>query len=174
MKSLIVYDTRHGTSKEVAERIAAAIREKGAEAELLDLRARGAKAAPLGAYDEVVIGAPFYMVQWSKRAAAFAKAREAELATKRLGLFAVGSNAELGVEAAKSALPAALAAKIADAAYVGGRVEYQRLGAFERFIVKLVSGAAESSSTLDLGAAEALGAAIGASLAAKGGSDEKR
>jgi menaquinone-dependent protoporphyrinogen oxidase len=170
MKSLIVYDTKHGTSKEVAERIAASIREKGVEVELLDLRERGAAAAPLESYDAVVLGAPFYMTQWSKRATAFAAAREAELAEKRFGLFAVGSTPELGVEAAKAALPAALASKVAEAAYVGGRFDYPSLGAFERFIVKMVSGKAESSSTLDLAAAEALGASIGAALASKGDS----
>ena len=170
MKSLIVYDTKHGTAKEVALRIAQAIRVKGAEAELLDLRTRGAAAVALEGYGAVVIGAPFYMGQWSKRAASFAEARESELAGKTLGLFVVGSNAALGVEAAKTALPEVLARKITDAVYVGGRLEYEKLGSFERLIVKMVSGKAQSSSTLDLAAADALGGAIGADLVSTGGS----
>lgn len=160
MKSLIVYDTRHGTSRAVAERIAAAMEAAGGEADLLDLSARGAAAkggaaaGSLSGYDAVAIGAPFYMGQWSRRAAAFAKAREAELAGKRLGLFALGSDAELGVEAAKAALPASLAGALAAAAYIGGSIRVAGLGRFERFIVKMVSGKAEDSSNLDLAAAD--------------------
>ena len=149
MKTLIVYDTKHGTSEEVAGRIAAAVKAKGGEAQLLDLRKKGSAAASLSAYDVVAIGGPFYMNSWSKRARAFASAREAELMKKKLGVFAIGSNLELGDKAAKAALPASLGCAIVASAYLGGRVEIDSLSGFERFIIKTVAGKAESYSTLD-------------------------
>jgi menaquinone-dependent protoporphyrinogen IX oxidase len=167
MKSLIVYDTKHGASAEVAERIAKAIQGKGGETELLDLREKGAAAAPLGAYDAVVLGGPYYMGTWSKRAKAFAARREADLSGKVLGLFSVGSNAELGDKAAIASLPASLRAAVTASAYVGGRLVFRELGSFERFIVKKVGGSEEDSSTLDLSKAEALGAELAAIAAAK-------
>jgi Flavodoxin len=160
MKSLIVYDTKHGTSREVAERIARAIREQGAEAELLELGSAGAGQRSVAGYDAVAIGAPFYMGQWSRKAVAFATSREAELAGKKLALFAVGANPELGVAAAKAALPAALADEIVASAYMGGRVRMKELGLFERIITRMVSGKSEDSSSLDLAAAESLGRSI--------------
>jgi menaquinone-dependent protoporphyrinogen oxidase len=167
MKVLVVYDTKHGSSAEVAERIAKAIRDKGGEADSLDLRGKGAKSARLQDYDAVALGGPFYMGMWSRRAKAFASAREAELADKLLGLFAIGNNAELGDAAAKAALPAALSDALVATAYVGGRLEYDRLGRFERFIIRKVTGRAESASTLDLNKAEAFGEAMYAAHGAK-------
>jgi menaquinone-dependent protoporphyrinogen IX oxidase len=160
MKILLVFDTKHGTSEEAAGRIAAAVKARGGEAQLLDLRKKGAAAASLSGYDAVALGAPFYMGSWSKRARSFASAREAELLGKRLGVFAVGSNAELGDKAAIATLPAALASKVSASAYLGGRFDMDRLNGFERFIVKMVGGKAESSSTLDFGPVEAFAEAL--------------
>jgi menaquinone-dependent protoporphyrinogen oxidase len=160
MKSLIVFDTKHGATEEIARRIAQAVRGHGGEADLLDLRSEGSSALSLDAYRSVALGAPFYMGRWSKRARAFAAVNQGELAEKRLALFAVGSDAKLGDVAAKAALPGAIADKIAFSAYFGGRFDFNRLGALERFIVKKVTGKAESSSTLDLDATEAFGAKL--------------
>jgi menaquinone-dependent protoporphyrinogen IX oxidase len=160
MRALIVFDSKHGTSEEVAARVVATVKAKGGQAELLDLRQRGAKAAPLAAYDAVALGGPFYMGGWSKRARAFASAREAELMKKKLGVFAIGSNAELGDKAAIAALPASLGSAIVASAYLGGKTDIAGLSGFERFIVKMVSGKAESSSTLDLGPVEGFASAL--------------
>ena len=72
MKALIVFDTKHGATEEVAGKIAQAVRDKGNEADLLDLRKKESFSLSLEAYDAVALGAPFYMGQWSKRARAFA------------------------------------------------------------------------------------------------------
>ena len=167
MKILIVFDTKHGTTLKVATRIADALKAKGTEAELRDLRAKGAAAASLAGYDAVVLGGPFYMGMWSKRARAFAAGRETELAAAGLALFAIGSNAELGDKAAKAALPGTLASGISLSAYFGGSLDYDALGPLERFIVKKVSGKAESSSTLDLAAVDAFAVSLASAKSAK-------
>ena len=168
MKTLIVYDSKHGTTEEVAKSIATAVKVGGGGAvSLLNLRTQGAVKFSLADYDSVALGAPFYMGRWSRRALAFASAYEATLALKALGVFAVGSNAELGDKAAVAALPSSLATAVSASAYFGGRFDYARLGFFERLIVKAVSGKAESSSTLDMRPAEGFGKTLAA--AAKGG-----
>ena len=163
MKTLVVFDTKHGATQEVAGRIAAGVRGEGGEAAILDLRARGASKAALEGYDSVALGGPSYMGRWSRRAAAFAASREAELAGKEVAVFVVGNDKEGGSGPAKAALPQALGSR-ARAAYFGGRLDFPKLSGFERFIIKKVTGKAESSSTLDLEAAEEFGR-----LLAKGG-----
>lgn len=160
MKVLIVYDTKHGTTEEVAGRIADSVKARGGAAELLNLRGRGAASRSIDGYDAVALGAPFYAGRWSRRTLAFASAHEAKLMSKRLGIFAIGADPKLGDTAAKAALPASLSSSVAASAYFGGRFDYARLGFLERLIVKAVSGKAESSSTLDLSPAEAFGTAL--------------
>ena len=160
MKAIIVYDTKHGTSKLVAERVAEAIKGKGGQAELLNLRTQDAP--ELGAYDAIAIGGPFYMGQWSKRARSFASANSAVLAGKAIGLFSVGTNPELDDATARASLPASVAAAVSASAHVGGRIQFKKLCRLEQFIVKKVTGKAEDSSTLDLDAADALGATLAA------------
>ena len=136
MKALIVFDTKHGATEEVAGRIAQAVRVGGSEADLLDLRDKDALTRSLDGYDAVALGGPFYIGQWSKRAKAFASARQSELAGKRLALFAVGADAKLGDVAAKAALPPAVSGSVAFSAYFGGRFDFNGLRPLERFIVK--------------------------------------
>jgi menaquinone-dependent protoporphyrinogen IX oxidase len=157
MKALIVFDSKHGTTAEIACRIAEAVASNGCAADLLDLRKKGSASAPLADYDAVALGGPFYMGTWSKRARSFASARESELAGKAFGLFAVGSNAELGDKAAAAALPASLADSISASAYLGGRFDIDKASTLERFIIKKVTGKAESSSTLDFAPIEGFG-----------------
>jgi menaquinone-dependent protoporphyrinogen IX oxidase len=100
------------------------------------------------------------MGRWSRRARAFASARQGELVAKRVALFAIGANAKLGDAAAKSVLPKALAARVAFSAYFGGRFDFVGMGFLERFVVKKAIGEAASSSALDLEAADAFGAKL--------------
>ncbi len=159
MKTLVVYDTKHGATEEAALKIAEAIRAEGAAAETLDLRTGGAEKRSLAAFSAVALGGPFYMGRWSARAAAFARAREGELAGKRLAVFALGSDEKLGAAQAAARLPPSLAAR-AVTAHFGGRVDLRRLGGFERFVMRVVAGKAESRSTLDLAAASAFGSRL--------------
>ncbi len=163
MKTLVAYDTKHGATEEAAQRIAEAIRAEGAEADLLDLRKAGAEKVPLESFSAVALGGPFYMGRWSSRAAAFARAREGELAAKRFALFALGTDEKLGAAQAAACLPSSLASKVITA-HFGGRVESRRLGLFERLVMRLVAGEADDRSTLDLAFASAFGSRL-----AKGG-----
>jgi menaquinone-dependent protoporphyrinogen oxidase len=86
MNVLVAYASRHGATKEIAERIAAALREAG-----LDAEARSVKdIRDVGAYDAFVIGSAAYMLHWLKEATQFAKRNRAVLAERPVWLFSSG------------------------------------------------------------------------------------
>ena len=64
---LVTYATRYGSTQEVAEAIAATLRENGLEVELQPMR----KVRTLEGYHAVVLGAPLYIGSWHKDAQRF-------------------------------------------------------------------------------------------------------
>jgi menaquinone-dependent protoporphyrinogen oxidase len=83
---LVAYATRSGSTKEVAEAVAAALREAGREADLKPAReVRG-----LEGYRSVVLGAPLYMFRWHKDASGFLSRNREGLMTRPVAVFALG------------------------------------------------------------------------------------
>ena len=66
-KVLVAYASIHGSTREIAEVVAASLQEKGFETELLPARA----VKKLDGYRAVVLGAPLYMFHWHKDARRF-------------------------------------------------------------------------------------------------------
>jgi menaquinone-dependent protoporphyrinogen IX oxidase len=84
---LLVYATRHGSTKEVAEAVAAELRAAGAEVEQA---AAGSAPAPDG-FDAVVIGAPMIM-GWHKEARAYVRKHRAQLALTPFAVFVTAAS----------------------------------------------------------------------------------
>lgn len=61
---LVAYGTKYGATAEIAERIGAALRDAGADAEVR--RAREVRS--LDGYDAVVLGSAVYMARWRRDA----------------------------------------------------------------------------------------------------------
>src|SRR5512139_346122 len=72
---LIGYATRYGSTQEVAEVVAAKLREIGLEVELQPMR----EVRALAGYSAVVLGAPLYMFRWHKDAHRFLDKYQREL-----------------------------------------------------------------------------------------------
>ncbi|HST39536.1 MAG TPA: flavodoxin domain-containing protein [Conexibacter sp.] len=87
---LVVYASRNGATRGVAERIAERIGERG---RLVELRA-AEEVADFSAYDAVVLGSAIYNRAWLPAAAALASANRGSLAGRRVWLFSVGSFAD--------------------------------------------------------------------------------
>ena len=78
MKILIAYASKHGSTREVADVIAAELEPSGLEVEVRPARA----VEDPGAYDAVVLGAPLYMGRWHGDALSFLEPRSSS--TRRL------------------------------------------------------------------------------------------
>lgn len=87
MDVLIAYATKHGSTAQVAEKIAETARQCGAEVVLS--RARAAR-APVSGLDLVVLGAPLYSGRWHHDAHRFLRRHRRELATVAVAVFAMG------------------------------------------------------------------------------------
>ena len=86
MSILVVYATRHGATAGIAERLAAALRRAGLEAEARPVTEVG----DIARYDTFVVGSAAYMTHWLKEATSFVKRHQATLAAHPLWLFSSG------------------------------------------------------------------------------------
>lgn len=86
MNVIVVYASRYGSTKEIAEFIAERLREHGMQTEV---RSVGAAPDP-GDYDAVVIGSAVYMEHWMKEAVEFVRRDRTVLAGRPVWLFSSG------------------------------------------------------------------------------------
>jgi len=83
---LVAYATRYGSTQEVAEAVAATLRERGIAVDIQPMRGvRG-----LEGYRAVVLGAPLYMFRWHKDALQFLTRHRAALSARPVAVFALG------------------------------------------------------------------------------------
>ena len=178
-KVLVVYATRHGSTKETAEGVAEELRAAGAEVELCEA---SSAPAPDG-YDAVVVGAPMIM-GWHKEARRYVRKHRDALARVPFALFvAAASLTEDGLsevrtvpvakdpwlvkqpgDAAKLrrkeryALPSHYLGDILDAcaparpctaAFFAGCLDLTTMNVFEKLFVLLVVGATPGDSRHD-------------------------
>jgi menaquinone-dependent protoporphyrinogen oxidase len=86
MRVLVAYATRHGSTAEIAERIASRLAERGQTADAQPVE----DVASIDGYDAVVLGGAAYMFHWLKPAVTFAKKNRKELAAHPVWLFSSG------------------------------------------------------------------------------------
>jgi menaquinone-dependent protoporphyrinogen oxidase len=83
---LVGYATRSGSTQEVAETIAATLREGGLTVVCQPLK----EVQTLDGYDAVVLGAPLYMFRWHKDAKRFLARQRQALLARPTAVFALG------------------------------------------------------------------------------------
>lgn len=83
---LVAYATKSGSTAEVAEAVADALRKGGHQ---VDLQPAG-KVRNLEGYDAVVLGAPLYMFHWHKDARRFLTRFRKTLESMKIAVFALG------------------------------------------------------------------------------------
>lgn len=86
MSVLVVYASRHGATRGIAERIAAGIRDHG---ELVTLR-DASDDRPVTGFDAYVVGSSVYLGKWEQEATAFVRRNADLLASRPLWFFASG------------------------------------------------------------------------------------
>ena len=108
-KVLVAYASKHGTTREVAEAIAATLREfNHLEVEIED----AARVHDIARYGAVVVGGGLYMGKWHADARQLLKRHRNELAERRLAVFGMGPDSleESKVAESRRQLERALAA----------------------------------------------------------------
>lgn len=83
---LVAYATKYGSTKEVAEAVAATLREHGLEAEFRPAR----EVHSLDGYGAVVLGAALYMGRWHQDARTFLRRHHKALLRLPVAIFALG------------------------------------------------------------------------------------
>jgi menaquinone-dependent protoporphyrinogen oxidase len=95
---LVAYATKHESTHEVAEAVAARLRERGVEAEVRPAR----DVETLDPYGGVVIGGALYMGRWHRDARHFLSNHRDELTGLPLAVFAMGPLTLEGKDVARS------------------------------------------------------------------------
>jgi len=146
---LVGYATRYGSTQEVAEAVAAALREGGLEVDIRLLR----EVRTLAGYSAVVLGAPLFMFRWHKDALRFLSRHREALLERPVAIFALGpvhdpydeqewqdSRAQLDKELAKFPWFTPVALEM-----FGGKYDPAKL----RFPIKQLAGEAPASDLRD-------------------------
>jgi len=161
----IVYTSKHGTTAEVAGRIAQALAEQGVgDARLIDL---GKTPQPdLSSFDAVVVGGPVYRGQPVKQLKTFLTAQADSLRVKPLALFVCG------MEDDPAKLESAIAASFDESLrshacgvwHAGGAFRFDKMGFMAKAIIKKVANTTQSVSKLNDDVPNQIAAAIKAAL----------
>ncbi len=83
---LVAYATRYGSTQEVAETVAATLRERGLAVDIQPMQ----DVRSLDQYRAVVLGAPLYMFHWHKDALHFLARHQDALTQRPVAIFALG------------------------------------------------------------------------------------
>ena len=104
---LVAYGSTRGSTREVAEAVAATLRERGHEVDV----ERAGWVKEIGRYEGVVLGGALYRGRWHRSARRFLKRQRRRLSTVSLAVFAIGPrrNEEVAFERARRQLERALA-----------------------------------------------------------------
>jgi menaquinone-dependent protoporphyrinogen oxidase len=137
MKALIVYGSRGGATKEIAEEIGNVLEQQGFAVTVED--ARRTKGIDVNAFDLVVVGSSVIMTFWKRQAMSFLKRNTKVLAGKSVALFSsglAGNNPATIDDAGKSI--GKVAAKFptirpVSLAYFGGYLDFNSKSRIDRF-----------------------------------------
>jgi menaquinone-dependent protoporphyrinogen oxidase len=161
---LVGYATRYGSTREVAEAVAAALREQGLAVDVQPMR----EVRTLAGYSAVVLGAPLYMFRWHKDARRFLSRHRQALEERPVAVFALGpvhdphdeqewqdSRSQLAKELARFPWFAPVALEL-----FGGRYDPEKL----RFPISLFAGNEPASDLRDWAAIRAWASNFAAEL----------
>lgn len=142
MATLIVYMTSHGCAEKAAEMIRNLM---PGSVTLVNLE--NVEAPPLERFDTVIIGGSIRIGSIQKKIRKFCEKNIGELLTRRTGLFICcmfeGATA---LEQFNSAFPEALRKNSTATGLFGGELEFEKMNAFERMIIKQVVNISEDVS----------------------------
>ena len=122
-KVFVVYGSRHGGTRGIAERIGDTLRTEGLDAEVAAVD----QVTDITAADAFVVGSGVYMGSWLKEAVDYVESNEAALASRPVWFFSSGPLPGPATDKAGDVMAAALGPE--DGPGSGGRKRVAKLGA---------------------------------------------
>lgn len=162
MHVLVAAATRHGATGEIADAIAAGLRNRGLGAD----SAGAADVRSLDGYDAVVLGSAVYMGRWLAPAREFATRHGPRLAELPVWLFSSGPVGAAAAETPAEIEGLAGALRARGHVVLAGRLARERLGPAERIAVRVVH--APFGDSRDWEAVDAFAGEIAAGVAHDG------
>jgi menaquinone-dependent protoporphyrinogen oxidase len=148
---LVAFATRYDSTREVAEAVAAELREAGREVAIQPAQ----KVAALNGYRAIVLGAPLYLGSWHKNALSLLARHQETLQGLRVAVFALGPlhNEQKERQEARAQLEKALAgfpwlAPLSSEVFCG-RYEPAKLRFGDRLIARLPASPLHDVPTTD-------------------------
>jgi menaquinone-dependent protoporphyrinogen oxidase len=139
MTVLVTAASKHGATREIAERIAGALDRDGVPAEFVDIDEIG----DVSSYEAYVVGSGLYLGNWLKGARRFIEANAEVLAGRPTWLFASGSVVgDPPVAEDPDALRPGLADRLVETTHArehklfAGKLDTSKLGPLERVAVR--------------------------------------
>jgi len=142
MKTLILYATKYGAAREIAQKIAGII--DGSE--IRDLKEGGIP--PLSEYDCVIVGSSIYVGKIRKEARTFIAENSDALCGKRLGLYISGFEPQSAEACFKSNFPEKLLSHATVTAFLGGILDPKKAGGFDLFLLRAAKVSAGYMNTI--------------------------
>ncbi len=134
MKALVVYGSKHGSTRKIAERISSVLENDGSEVELSTAK----EALQVERYDLVIVGSGIYLGSWMKEPIEFLRENQEALKTRPVWMFSSG----LHPEDPRSANPKIVSEsrgiiKPRDHRFFSGSLDPKELGRLHRALLRL-------------------------------------
>jgi menaquinone-dependent protoporphyrinogen oxidase len=146
MKTVIIYATKHGTTKKVADTIA-----KKLIGEVAVINATDAKSVDIETADRVILGGSFYIGSLQKPLKNFINANLDSLMKKRIALFFCASAPD--EKDFEKELIASMPAGLLDVALFKGNIghefDFKKMNFIEKFMIGKIMGLKESCSKIN-------------------------
>ena len=83
---LVIYASKYGATKEIAEKIGAVLHQAGMQADVCPVEG----VRDINSYQAIILGSAVYIGKWQKEAEAFLKTHEKTLSSRQVWLFSSG------------------------------------------------------------------------------------
>lgn len=138
-KTLVVYASQYGATKEIAEKIGEVLHQEGVQTDVLSVEGF----RDITPYQAVILGSGVYINQWNKKAVTFLQANEKALADRQVWLFSsgptgTGDPVELleGWRIPAALKPVAERIKPRDIAVFHGFINTAKLNFIQKWVIK--------------------------------------
>ena len=157
MKTVIIFDTHHGTTAKVAD----ILKQKLTDQEVTIINLSKNQPVDLYHYQTIIIGGSIHAGRMSHKVKTFMRKNMVVLLQKRLALFMVGMNEpEISTQIERE-FPELLRNHAINCHWVGGEFLFGQMNFIEKWMIKQITGITQSVSKIKYEAIEQLVSEIG-------------